>query len=98
MRKNFTEPKKLSKAGRYLFTIMFRRNITIVEMAEHCNVRPEQVRVWLGNDGLTVQQVCKMCTMLAADKIEYEAMVFHCVINLPIYHATWGVFGGGDHD
>jgi hypothetical protein len=89
-RKHFTQPPHLTTFGHWLFAQLFKRNITINEMAAMLDVQATTLRGYMIKpDKIPAYRVLQICAILSPTVMHYHNMVPEAMRALPNYYTIY---------
>lgn len=88
-RKHFTQPPHLTTFGRWVFNELFKRNITINELAAMMDVQAPTLRGYMTKPRIHAHRVLQICAILSPTIMDYHNMVPEAMRALPNYHTIY---------
>ena len=88
-RKHFTQPPDLTTFGDWLFTQLFKHNITINEMAAMLDVQAPTLRGYMTKPRIHAHRVLQICAILSPTIMDYHKMVPDAMRAMPNYYDTF---------
>ena len=88
-RKNFKEPPNINTFGQWLYSELFKRNITIMEMAIKVGCNYQTLRHWMRNNKIPAYRILQICAILANTRNEYNKLITNAMQAMPTYESTY---------
>ena len=88
-RKNFRQPPNLNTFGQWLYGELFKRNITIMEMAIKVGCNYQTIRKWMNNNKIPAYRILQICAIFASTRNEYNKLITKAMQAMPTYEQTY---------
>lgn len=90
-RKNLKQPINITRWGLWLYNELFKRNITIKELANGVYVQRATVYTWMRDrqNRIPAYRICDICAVLATSENEYNKLVIEANRNLLNYQFAY---------
>lgn len=90
-RKNFKQPDNITSWGKWLYDQLFKRNISILELANAVHVRSSTVYSWMRDrqNRVPAYRIVDICAVLANSEEEYRGLIIEANRNLVNYQFAY---------